>query len=228
MRVTIVKWEKFNARKDVLRCHWFRIDHDIFENRAFYDLEVSDWAVLLYFLCQASKESSATVDIHFEHAKRVAKLSKALIESAVKKLQSSQFVHVDVTPPSALVTQTCSTQQDTTEQDKTEQNNNGECVFLDFESLYQKYPRKLGKSAGLRKAKSEIRSHEDFDLLSKALDRFCTHHKERKTEPEYLPYFSTFITSWRDWLDPATGSAISQRQSISEMILGSEAAHDVA
>lgn len=75
-----------------------------------------------------------------------------------------------------------------------------------IESVYKKYPRKLGKTEGIKKLMREIATPEDLESLSKAIDRFISHHKSAGTEPKYLPFFSTFVTSWKDWLDEDTGS----------------------
>jgi len=83
---------------------------------------------------------------------------------------------------------------------------------FDFESLYKKYPRKIGKSQGLTKCKRLVKTEMDFILLEKAILRFCEHHTAQGTEPQFIPYFSTFINNWRDWLDPETGSATVKKE----------------
>jgi hypothetical protein len=85
-------------------------------------------------------------------------------------------------------------------------NKNTHAHAFDFDSLYQKYPRKVGKQKGLQKAKKEIRSPEEFAELERALDRFCAYHTRQKTEPQFIPHFSTFMNSWRDWLDEDAGT----------------------
>lgn len=75
-------------------------------------------------------------------------------------------------------------------------------VTFDFESLYKKYPRKQGKGAGLKKCASQIKSQKDFDLLSTAIDNFSSYMRDSGRDIELIPYFSTFMTNWRDWLDP--------------------------
>lgn len=78
------------------------------------------------------------------------------------------------------------------------------CKF-DLEPLYKKYPRKQGKKAGMRIASRAVRTELDFERLSTAIDRFIEHHRQAKTAPEYVPYFSTFMSQWEDWLDPDAG-----------------------
>lgn len=69
---------------------------------------------------------------------------------------------------------------------------------LDFESLYEKYPLKVGKGKGLAACERDIRSPEDYALLSAAIDRYCNWLKE----PGFRPapkHFSTFMNCWRDY-----------------------------
>lgn len=77
---------------------------------------------------------------------------------------------------------------------------------FDLESVYKKYPRKQGKQNGLKKLTREITTLAEFEDLNRAVDRFAAHHRARGTEPDFIPYFSTFVSSWRDWLDPETGT----------------------
>lgn len=79
---------------------------------------------------------------------------------------------------------------------------------FDFESLYNKYPRKEGKQKGLLTCRVQIKTEADFSLLSKAIDSYITHCAKNATDPKYIKMFSTFMNSWRDWLDPQTGTAI--------------------
>jgi len=101
--ITIPSWDKFNARKDITRPHWFRMDHSIFEDPKFYNLEPADWAVLLYLLCQKSK-SGEGFQVNYAHAQRVAGLSSRVVDSAIEKLLQSQFITVSNTAAAADVT----------------------------------------------------------------------------------------------------------------------------
>lgn len=79
---------------------------------------------------------------------------------------------------------------------------------FDLESVYLKYPRKLGKSAGLKKLAKEIQSQDDLDGLNRAMDRFTAHHRAKGTEEKFIPHFSTWVSSWKDWLDPNAGKTV--------------------
>ncbi len=75
-----------------------------------------------------------------------------------------------------------------------------------IEKLYeQKYPRKLGKKKGLEKLKRQIKTQDDFNQLSLAIDRYNEYLRKNKTETQYIKHFDTFVTSWTDWLDHNAG-----------------------
>lgn len=78
-------------------------------------------------------------------------------------------------------------------------------MTFDLERLYQLYPRKMGKTVGMKKAKAQVKTLKDYDDLESAIKRFAAYLRAKGTEPQYIPYFQTFMTSWRDWLDPDAG-----------------------
>ncbi len=77
---------------------------------------------------------------------------------------------------------------------------------IDLEELYQRYPHKVGKSEGLKKLQKQIASPEDLEKLHRAMDRFISMHKKKGTDEKYLPHFSTWVSTWRDWLDADAGT----------------------
>lgn len=81
---------------------------------------------------------------------------------------------------------------------------------FDFESLYAKYPRKIGKTEGIARLKSMIKTDDDFKLISQAIDNYLNHIRRTGTDPQFIKHFTTFIgtlakQSWRDWLDDDAG-----------------------
>ena len=94
----------------------------------------------------------------------------------------------------------------------------------DLDALYQAYPRKKGKSAGLKKLAKELKTPESVAAFGEALERFKSHHRQESTEPRFIPYFSTFVSEWRDWLDPQTGTVETPRPRGIAEILADEGA----
>lgn len=78
---------------------------------------------------------------------------------------------------------------------------------FDFDSLYEKYPRKEGKKKGLAKCRLEIKTQEKFIALSRAIDRYKEYCVREKKEPRFIRHFATFMGIWEDWTDPETGTS---------------------
>jgi hypothetical protein len=79
-------------------------------------------------------------------------------------------------------------------------------VRFDFESLYLKYPRKQGKGKGLARCKAQVKTQEDYNALSRAIDKYRMYCLKEKTERQFIKHFSTFMSEWRDWLDSDVGA----------------------
>lgn len=79
---------------------------------------------------------------------------------------------------------------------------------FDLDSLYRKYPRKIGKKKGIEKAGKDCRLPADFDALSRAIDRYAAYVRANGIEEKYIKHFSTFMNSWTDWADDEAGSVI--------------------
>ena len=79
---------------------------------------------------------------------------------------------------------------------------------FDFEVLYKRYPRKEGKSRGLKVCKREVRTQADYEALGKAIDEYA--RRVAGKSEDYVKYFSTFMGEWRDYLEPAAGEAVDE------------------
>lgn len=95
-----------------------------------------------------------------------------------------------------------------TEEDKKERIKKVCAQKFDFETLYKNYPRKMGKSQGIKKALREVKNQEDYHALDQAIEKFRKFHLQKGTEAQFIPHFSTFMSSWRDWCDPDAGKVV--------------------
>lgn len=74
-----------------------------------------------------------------------------------------------------------------------------------LEVAYQLYPRKLGKSQGIKVAMKSIKTKEDLEKLKLAIGKYRAHIEREKTEAKFVMYFSTFMNQWMDWLEDGHG-----------------------
>jgi len=70
-----------------------------------------------------------------------------------------------------------------------------------FDSLWLRYPRKLGKVNALKHYKATVKTEDDHRDIDIALTNFTTYLSDKKTEEQYIPYGSTWFNNWRDWVD---------------------------
>lgn len=69
---------------------------------------------------------------------------------------------------------------------------------FDLEIPYQIYPRKRGKTPGMKIIRKQIKSQQDFLDFQKAVQNFA--HEMKDKEPQFIMKFSTFAQEWRDWI----------------------------
>lgn len=211
--VHIKNFDRFNPRKDCKRPTWLRLEHDIFYDPKFYDFDDSEFRAWLFLLCEASR-SNATgkVTVNLEHAYRVGRVQKESMHRAIEKLVSRRIVTVHSCEGRFV------TFRDSHTTDVTNVTNERNTIApsaktdrareLNFDQIYQEYPRKRGKLRGLRICRAQIKTPEDYENLKTALARFLDNCKSTGVEKKFIPYFSTFMSTWREWLDPETGQSV--------------------
>lgn len=74
-------------------------------------------------------------------------------------------------------------------------------------SIYEKYPRKVGKKRGLKTLESQIKDPEKLQQCHTALDNYIANIKRQKLEAQFVKHFSTWANEWEDWIDDQTGSS---------------------
>lgn len=93
----------------------------------------------------------------------------------------------------------------------------GAATADDFEVVYQKYPKKIGKSDGLAKLKKLCPLKAQLDEFEQAMDAYVAKCRANDT---YLKQFDTFVNwSWRDCLDPTYGGESEKGESLDDLVL---------
>lgn len=78
--------------------------------------------------------------------------------------------------------------------------------LLDFEAVWELYPRKIGKTDGKDRFGKLIRKAKDYADLKLAVVAYAKSVKDK--EPDYIKHFASFLgtqkkESWRDWIPQA-------------------------
>lgn len=207
----ILGWAKFNPRVDIKNPSWFRFSHSFLEDPDFFDFSHSEIVAWIYLLSMASKKNGGRITLNFAHAHHCARLSKSAIESALKKLQQLNVLRVHVTDTLR------ERNADVTGCPATNETNERTYMLTSFaeiiEGIYSGYPRKIGKKRGTEILLRQLLKKQlgaGADEMRQALAHFKAHHAREKTEPKFIPHFSTWANNWFDWLDPQTGTSSSK------------------
>lgn len=84
---------------------------------------------------------------------------------------------------------------------------------FDFVSVYNAYPRKEGRTKGIARLRSQVRTPEAFEQLKRAIGHYAEKVRAEGTDAQFVPHFSTWANgSWRDYVD---GSHIVERKPVS-------------
>jgi hypothetical protein len=70
-------------------------------------------------------------------------------------------------------------------------------------AIYAEYPKKQGKSAGIRKLLTI--PQDKHDRVVAALHRYRRDIKKKNTEAQFIRQFSTWARNWEDYDDPDAG-----------------------
>lgn len=203
MIVEILKWSEYNPRKDYRHPRWFALSNRFLEDPQFFEFSSDEKLAWIYILSQASQKNSGKVEISTKHASRVCGISEKTLKSAISKLNSMGCTE-SVQATNGICTESVLYN---TEQNNTEQNNTSIAQAEAFADFYKGYPRKIGKDKALKAYRRELKAGASSEDLLAAREKFKAHHEKLGTEAAYIPYPATFLSGWKDWLDPETGSS---------------------
>lgn len=202
--IRINGWEKYNGRKDIKNCTWFRLENSISTSEALFGLEADERFIFVEFCAQASKKQSSDVRVNEAFISDRVKAKESRVESAIKKLiENGTFTDLNGSDRICTDTDGSGPNRHTYITDKQDIQTNtittASRTDFDFESVYRRYPKKIGKSKGIKKLATEIKTLEDFEKLIVAVENYG--QSRRGQDPKYTKHFSTFANEWRDWIE---------------------------
>jgi hypothetical protein len=215
--ITITNWSDFNGRKDVKEPTWFRVDNGLPQSEGIHGLDPDEKWLWVFLLCIASKKNTDSFTLNVSYIAHQSGVIEPRVISALEKLKKNGTIAIaeqictDANISDRTRTDLALTDRQTDTTDKTDITDKqviGLTTVFDFEVLYQKYPRKIGKSEGIKRCKAQIKTETDYQDLSLAIDRYSSYLRQQGTEAKHIKHFSSFMSVWRDWLDPETGSSI--------------------
>lgn len=198
--IEIIDWESFNPRSDRGGFTWFRMSNQFFLDMRQRRGCSSDATVLMTFLlAEASAKDGRPFRFRLEYAGEILGWKADRVQSGLSELSEQHLVRFK--PLQAASTLTDGRTDGRILLDGIEQkpdNEKAEPKF-DLESVYRRFPRREGKSRGLKKLKSEIRTLADFEQLVVSVENYAA--SRRGEDPKFTKHFSTWVAEWRDWIE---------------------------
>jgi len=210
--VTIPNWEKYNPRSDRTNFSWFRFENRFFHDQTVYELGTNSKLLCVFLFCEVSRNAGRPTEVNLDYVSGLLTIRRSQLLRDLNELRASGMISFDDVIMTASrrhrASFGCPTIQDKTDETRqTYSRAKKPREEFDLKSLYEKYPRKLGKAKGLAKASRDVKTEADFQALAVAITRFVEFHKKAGTEEKFIPHFSTFMSAWRDWTEPETGKS---------------------
>ena len=73
-----------------------------------------------------------------------------------------------------------------------------EITVHQFNSLYEKYPKKVGKKQALKHFKVSVKTKQDFESITTALNNYLG---SKRYNDGFVQNASTWFNNWKDWVD---------------------------
>jgi hypothetical protein len=81
-------------------------------------------------------------------------------------------------------------------------NKNVKNIYIDhFDSIWNKYPRKIGKPKAFEKFKKTVKTEEDWNNINKALNSYLVYVEKHVSGNKYISHGSTWFNNWKNWIE---------------------------
>lgn len=209
--IEVLNWDDFQHKNGERTYDWFKISNNISDDvelDSLTDLQFRTWFLILA-LC--ARYRSRRVKVTLTYLQRNRNVPLTYYRRSLDRFESFQWLRIisgtNVVPQNRIEENRIDTKEHVSAPEK-EEGQGDQRVKLDFESLYLRYPRKLGKKKGIAACKVQIKTQIDFDNLKKAIAKYSAHCDKNRTEDKFIKHFSTFMNSWEDWLEDDAGQVV--------------------
>jgi len=190
IRIHIPNWTKYNSDSERNRHpSWFLLINSTPISHGLIGLTPQQKWVWICLLCECSRKNADTLHLSLRWLSNFSGVNKSDILKAFEILQENESLSVDC---QSAVKQPPENSLHTNRQTDIH-------TAFDFDILYKAYPRKIGKTAGIKTAQRSIKTEEEYLSLKRAIENYVV--LTRESEPKFIKHFSTFMNCWRDYVE---------------------------
>lgn len=221
--VEVLRWNDYIKRKDYGQKKWWAFDCDTLLHPDFFEIDGDHFKVYCWIISVANKFGSAQIKLHKKHAEKMLHISSEKLHDAIMYLNDKRIkTRIRSNSNGSVRKRTIPSpriDKNRVEEIREEYIAHPAAVRpSDFENVYEKYPRKQGKSRGLAKMKAQVKTLEDLHHFGIALENYNKHLKKNRIDQQFIKHFDTWVGEWRDWIDPQTGTAAKPSASASAVV----------
>jgi hypothetical protein len=81
---------------------------------------------------------------------------------------------------------------------------------FDLAGLFELFPRRQKRGEALTRLAGLVSDYETFEAIRQAILNYRAHVEREQTPFRYQLSFPTFLSEWRDWLDPDNGTSTAE------------------
>ena len=210
MRLKIINWDKYNPKRSQHSYTWLRLNNTVFTDPEIFDLPHESKLLWIFLLCEASKHNGKQFNFSVNMSAKLMNISDVKVQESLTQLKDLKMIKIDA---SSLQSTTIHYTYETNETNETRRTNNiahsrkaASLTVSRLESLYQSYPLKKGKQRGVSKLKSILKTEDDAKEFEQAVKNYRDQIAREQIEPKFIKHFSSFVASWRDYLDKDSGT----------------------
>jgi len=210
VEITIIKWKEHQSLKvDGQGVGWFKVKTGISSNAQLQRVPPSARWLWVCLLSLAAKEGSKTFKKTLNELHWTSDLTLESVKKYLSEFKELGLIHLKIEEKNreSRVEDRKGEESFERERELNVHLKNGR-VNDSFSfpeetilSSYSNYPRKEGKQQGIRTLRRNIKSMQNVEDFSKAVDNYAKHVELNNPEPKFIKMFSTFANCWQDYVE---------------------------
>jgi len=169
--------------------------------------EIDKWRFIAFTMLQIQTHNPIPLDEKYLSRKGFDFKKKKLADSIISLANFTQIVEDNSVTE---LTKQCNTTLESVCPREEKSRVEEEKSRHDFETLWNKYPKKLGKHDAHKHFQSQVKTDEDYSNINKAINNFLISDVVAGDQ-KFIPHGSTWFNErWRDWVDIANATGKSQ------------------
>ncbi|NIT03480.1 hypothetical protein GTO10_00870, partial [Candidatus Saccharibacteria bacterium] len=186
---TIPNWDQYNPRNDRKNYKWFRFQNDFFIDPKIFGLTAEGKLLYQYLLCEASKRGDGAGVVNLELAASLTRINIKKIRDLLAEMVETKLI--DGSLPSSCRRKDADGIATYETNERTNERGHHGVTPRDLERVYFLYPRKQGKTNGLKKIAKEINTPELLEQFETAVKNYAAHCETGITSKKYIKHFDT-------------------------------------